>query len=86
MISPSGHIGGWKTAARLGSGRDGARQIAAQVGRHGFGVSSATASASEAGTCAWLPSRRIETVRSSASRLPTTSITGTLASECSRTL
>src|SRR5690606_3678908 len=34
----------------------------------------------------WLPKRRIETVRSSASRLPTTSSTGTLANECSRTL
>ena len=32
------------------------------------------------------PSRRTDTVRSSASRLPTTSSTGTLASECSRTL
>src|SRR5690606_7257400 len=34
----------------------------------------------------WLPRRRTETVRSSASRLPTTSSTGTFANECSRTL
>ncbi len=36
--------------------------------------------------CSWLPSRRSDTVPSSASRLPTTTRTGTLASECSRTL
>jgi hypothetical protein len=36
--------------------------------------------------CAWLPSRRIDTVPSAASFLPTTSSTGIFATECSRTL
>ena len=45
-------------------------------------------SAASRGMTCWpsLPSRRIETVRSAASFLPTTSRTGTLARECSRTL
>ncbi len=48
----------------------------------------ASSSASSSGITVWpsLPSRRIETVRSAASFLPTTSSAGTLASECSRTL
>lgn len=54
------------------------------------GVASAAsaASASErlAELCACEPRRRMETVRSAASFLPTTRSAGTLASECSRTL
>ena len=46
------------------------------------------ASAASSGITCWpsLPRRRIETVRSAASLRPTTSSTGTFASECSRTL
>jgi len=58
--------------------------------RRSGGVASArsiaTASSSVSASCAWLPSRRSATLRSSASRLPTTSSTGTFATECSRTL
>ena len=57
--------------------------------RSGGTASSARAlSAVSSGITCWpsLPSLRIETRRSAASFLPTTSITGTLASECSRTL
>ena len=49
-------------------------------------ASNRTASASGITCCCWTPRRRTDTVFSSASRLPTTSMTGTLASECSRTL
>jgi|SRR5689334_17865534 len=54
----------------------------------GTASSVSIASALSSGITCWpsLPSRRIETVRSAASFLPTTSSTGTLASECSRTL
>ena len=46
----------------------------------------AAASSSAIISWPWLPSRRIATVPSSASLLPTTNSSGTLASECSRTL
>jgi hypothetical protein len=49
-------------------------------------ASSSTAAHSGITCCSWPPSRRTETVFSSASRLPTTSITGVLVKECSRTL
>ncbi len=49
-------------------------------------TSAASASSSPIATIACDPSRRMETLAPSASFLPTTSITGTLASECSRTL
>ncbi len=49
-------------------------------------TSPASASSSPTTFCSWLPSRRIDTARFSASFLPTTSSTGTLARECSRTL
>jgi hypothetical protein len=49
-------------------------------------ASPASASSRPTTFCSWLPSRRIDTVRFSASFLPTTSSTGTLARECSRTL
>jgi hypothetical protein len=49
-------------------------------------ASPASASSSPITVCSWLPSRRIDTARFSASFLPTTSSTGTLARECSRTL
>ena len=54
----------------------------------GTASSASILSASSSGITCWpsLPRRRIETVRSAASFLPTTSITGTFASECSRTL
>ena len=58
----------------------------ALIGRHRFLGQHLIAASSVITCCSWLPSRRTETVFSSASRLPTTSMTGTLASECSRTL
>ena len=45
-----------------------------------------SASSNRITTCSCEPSRRIETVFSSASRLPSAKITGTFATECSRTL
>ena len=83
--------------ARIARGRHGLRRherrlYAARA--WDFAKSGGTASAaialiasSRLSTC-WAcdPSRLTETVPSSASRLPTTNITGTLASECSRTL
>jgi hypothetical protein len=54
----------------------------------GTASSASILSAASSGITCWpsLPSRRIDTVRSAASLRPTTRITGTLASECSRTL
>ena len=49
-------------------------------------ASSASAASNPTTFCSCIPSRRTDTVRNSASFLPTTSSTGTLASECSRTL
>ena len=49
-------------------------------------VSAVSAASSGIVCCFSEPRRRIETVRSAASFLPTTSSTGTFASECSRTL
>src|SRR5271163_1541984 len=49
-------------------------------------TSSASASSAAADRCPVDPSRRIESVRSAASFLPTAISTGTFASECSRTL
>ncbi len=49
-------------------------------------LSRSIASSSVSMVWPWLPSTRSATVLSSASRLPTTSRLGTLASECSRTL
>ena len=60
------------------------------VGRRSGGNASAARACSAASrlkvSCSLPPSRRSETVPSSASRRPTTSITGTFATECSRTL
>ncbi len=54
----------------------------------GIASSASAFSAASSGItcCCSLPRRRIETMRSAASLRPTTSSTGTLASECSRTL
>ena len=64
-------------------------QAAAPSGRRSGGVASAPSAASASSSpttdCAGLPSLRIATVPSSASRLPTTSSTGTCARLCSRT-
>jgi predicted transglutaminase-like cysteine proteinase len=58
--------------------------------RRSGGLASSTKAASAASrlivVCSAEPRRRIETARSAASRLPIASSTGTLASECSRTL
>lgn len=48
--------------------------------------SCATSASSPRVSCAWLPKRRTETVRSAASFLPTARMTGIFCSECSRTL
>ena len=63
---------------------------AALLRRKSGGTASSAKALSAASTgrtgCPSLPRRRMETVRSVASFFPTTSMTGTFASECSRTL
>ena len=65
------------------------RHLHADLFRSG-GVASSTkpamAASKPSALCAFEPSRRTDTVRSAASRLPTAMITGVLVSECSRTL
>ena len=48
--------------------------------------SAGTISSKPITVCSCEPSRRTETLRASASRMPTARMTGTFASECSRTL
>lgn len=65
-------------------------QPLARARRTSGGVASSASWATSASrpitSCAWLPKRRTETVRSAASFLPTARITGIFCSECSRTL
>ncbi len=84
------HVKNWVPAFAGMSGREKRDQAPAFSRFRSGGVASSVrmrmASSRVTTSWAWLPRRRMATVPASASFRPTTAITGTLPTECSRTL